>query len=224
MICFFCESETSNMCMDCNIVGICGEKHRDIHRHIGKCLPFLVRKSANKGRMVVASRDIKCGETLLVDKPCLIGYTSQDIFENIKLTGEAIMEILDVIKEDESQGELFLNLSDHLEARRQELVWSEVTDYIVPWVTSQPGREMVSSKIIERIVGIIRTNSIKWSRGGRQSGGYAVCPVFAMINHSCVSNAVDVETEDGRMEVRAVMDIQEGEEISIQYRSGMVLQ
>lgn len=171
--------------------------------------------------MVVAARDIKCGETVLVDTPCVIGHTSEDIMENIRMTGEVVIEILDVIKEDESRGQMILNLSDHLEARRKENVWREVTDFIVPWVTSQPGKEKVSSEMIERIVGITRTNSIKWSRGG-QSGSYAVCPVFAMINHSCISNAVDVEMEDGRMEVRAVVDIQRGEEVTIQYRSGMM--
>ena len=42
-------------------------------RHDGACLPFTVRNTQDKGNIIVAVRDIKPFETILVDTPAIIG-------------------------------------------------------------------------------------------------------------------------------------------------------
>ena len=128
-----------------------------------------------------------------------------------------VIRVLRKMKEDPEVMEMVLRLMDHLEERRGEEMWTDVTEHLVPWVTSH-GFADVEPELMERIVGIIRTNSVKWTAGSGKPLGYAVCPVFSVLNHSCVNNTMDTQTQEGEMLVRATMLIRQGEEIFTQYR------
>ena len=178
----------------------------------------------DKGRMVVTVRDVRPGETLVLDRPLVVGRVAEDVMENIELSGEAVRRVIEVIEADEDRSEAVLRLQGHLETRRRQPVWAEVRDYIGPWVLARPGMEEVSLEMVERVVAILRTNSIKWEESDASAssdsvGSYALCPLFACLNHSCQSNATDVQTTCGHVAVRAVRAISKGEEVSIQYRA-----
>ena len=128
-----------------------------------------------------------------------------------------VIRILDNIRNNPDVMEMVLRLMDHLEERRKEDIWSDVTEHLIPFVTSL-GYENVAPELLEKIVGIIRTNSVKWSAGSGKIQGYAVCPLYAVLNHSCVNNTVDTQTQEGEIMVRASMLIKQGEEIFTQYR------
>ena len=128
-----------------------------------------------------------------------------------------VIRILRKMREDPEVMEMVLRLMDHLEERRGEKMWTDVTEHLVPWVTSH-GFADVEPELMERIVGIIRTNSVKWTACSGKPLGYAVCPVFSVLNHSCVNNTMDTQTQEGEMLVRATMLIRQGEEIFTQYR------
>ena len=69
---------------------------------------------------------------------------------------------MNLMEADEIKRELILKLGGHLGVRRQQGVWREVTEFIHPWVAAQPGMQGTSLDTVETIVGIIRTNSIRW--------------------------------------------------------------
>ena len=220
--CFLC-ARPAPTCGHCGLVGVC-EAHLALHRPQAQCLPVAVVRAGVKGRMVVTTRDVSPGETMLVDTPLVVGTVGEDVMENIELSGEMVRRVIEIIEADEDMRERVLGLMDHLDIRRGQAVWDEVREHIGPWVLARPGMEEVSLETVERVVGIIRTNSIKWdqqqmsaSRDG--SHAYALCPLFACLNHSCGSNATDVQTSCGHVVVRAVRAIKRGEEVSIQYRA-----
>jgi len=127
-----------------------------------------------------------------------------------------VIRMLKKMRDDQEAMEMLLRLKDHLEERRGDEIWTEVTDNLVPWVTSHGFG--VETELIERIVGIICTNSVKWTAGTGQLQGYAVCPVFSVLNHSCLSNTMYTQTHEGEILVRANILIRKGEEILTQYR------
>ena len=70
---------------------------------------------------------------------------------------------MNLMEADEIKRELILKLGGHLGVRRQQAVWREVTEFIHPWVAAHPGMQGTSLDTVETIVGIIRTNSIRWA-------------------------------------------------------------
>eukprot|EP00092_Neocalanus_flemingeri_P018319 GFUD01019828.1.p1 GENE.GFUD01019828.1~~GFUD01019828.1.p1 ORF type:complete len:515 (+),score=161.30 GFUD01019828.1:38-1582(+) len=263
--CFWCGVEAMEMCGQCNLVGICGENHLNIHRPSGSCLPFAVQHSDEKGHLLVAVRDIKPYEIVLTDQPAAIGpfpgtclacsaSLPQPFYQcsrcDLPLCGPSceegqmhlqecqmiqktengeredavdvfsavgVIRMLKKMRDHPEVMDMVLRLMDHLEERRAEEIWTDVTGSLVPWITSH-GFGGIEPELVERIVGIIRTNSVKWTAGSGQPLGYAVCPVYSVLNHSCVNNTTDTQTQKGEIIVRATMLIRQGEEIFTQYR------
>ena len=111
-------------------------------------------------------------------------------------------------------------LMDHLEDRRKEDKWDFIRDDVLPLITQRCG-SLCEPDIVERIIGIFRTNSVKWedkSKGICKPIGHALCPLFSMMCHSCVNNTRYTQTMAGEMIVRAAKHIKKGEEITTQYR------
>jgi len=71
--------------------------------------------------------------------------------------------------------------------------------------------ELYSQQEVLRAGGILRTNSLT------VEGGKAIYPTFSFLSHSCVANGRYVVMDDNKVELRAKVDIKEGEEITIQY-------
>ena len=91
-VCFYCrQTEGGETCQDCGLVAACADpQHWDLHRWgdirqessslsgkcfrpDGVCLPFRVSNTEEKGNIIVAVRDIKPFETILIDTPAIIG-------------------------------------------------------------------------------------------------------------------------------------------------------
>jgi hypothetical protein len=87
---------------------------------------------------------------------------------------------------------------------------------------SQQAAASEGKELMERIIGIFRTNSVKWEReragGGVEPVGHALLPIFSLLSHSCVNNTRYTQTRDGGMVVRAAVPIAKGEEVTTQYR------
>ena len=65
--CFLCERPTSNKCPSCELVFYCCNDHLLAHRHQTYCFPFRVKWRTGAGRCLVATRDIKAMELILID-------------------------------------------------------------------------------------------------------------------------------------------------------------
>lgn len=71
LICFFCgEKEEVVLCNWCRSVYYC-RKHHAAHRNRSKCAPFVLQQGQHLKKML-ASRDIKPGETILIEKPAIV--------------------------------------------------------------------------------------------------------------------------------------------------------
>jgi len=273
--CFYCQTSPATLCEECGLVAVCGEACARIHRPASTCLPFTVEYRGEKGNVVVAVRDIKPFETILLDKPAIIGPfddTKPECLEcysevsvsgykcsrcNLPLCGPecedgpthapeckvlqaasppisiedddsahpvyaavASIRMLHVMRTKPEVWQQVDRLMDHLEGRRKEDKWSFVTDHVIPLITERCG-VACEPELLERIIGIFRTNSVKWedkSKGPCHPIGHALCPLFSMMCHSCVNNTRYTQTMAGEMIVRAAKLIKKGEEITIQYR------
>ena len=241
----------------------------------GSCLPFTVEDRKGKGNVIVAVRDIKPFETIILDRPAIIGPfddTNPECLEcyskvsvsgykctrcNLPLCGPqceggqihapecevlaaaappifiedqdsahpvyaavAPIRMLHVMRTRPDIWEQVDRLMDHLEDRRKEDKWDFIRDDVLPLITQRCG-SLLEPDIVERIIGIFRTNSVKWedkSKGICKPIGHALCPLFSMMCHSCVNNTRYTQTMAGEMIVRAAKHIKKGEEITTQYR------
>lgn len=75
MDCFYCGEICHEMCTDCNSYAYCSESHREFHKDqdSGACLPFKILKNEEFGRFMVATKDIKPFEPVVVDEALAIG-------------------------------------------------------------------------------------------------------------------------------------------------------
>ena len=71
--CWLCAEPAETRCDHCDRVHFCGPGHRDLHRQHGVCRPFMVRRSDSVGRFMVATRDIEPLETILEERPLVMG-------------------------------------------------------------------------------------------------------------------------------------------------------
>ncbi|XP_023343481.1 protein msta isoform X2 [Eurytemora carolleeae] len=72
-LCFLCGKPSSDTCSYCLQVGYCSKYHLSKHRAQDRCLPFRVEVNQEKGRYVVATRDIAPLELVILDTPGSIG-------------------------------------------------------------------------------------------------------------------------------------------------------
>ena len=75
----------------------------------------------------------------------------------------APLRMLNVRERSGDTWEMVDKLMDHLGDRRLEAKWSYVIDQVIPVIRDQCGHTC-NTQLIERIIGIFRTNSVKWER------------------------------------------------------------
>ena len=149
-----------------------------------------------------------------------VSVTDQDSFHPVYST-IAPLRMLAVKEARPEVWAMVDRLMDHLEVRREDSTkWDFVKLRTLPLILSD-GDQHRDPELVERIIGIFRTNSVKWEVKLDDSWrpvGHALCPLFSVLCHSCVNNTRYTQTRDGRMVVRAVTQIKAGEEITTQYR------
>ena len=79
--------------------------------------------------------------------------------------------------------------------------------------------ERFSSEEIITVIYTMYTNSVNMELGPGRGSLTGFYPVFAHLNHSCVSNTKTVRLADNLLEVRSLARIARGEEITTQYVS-----
>ena len=92
-------------------------------------------------------------------------------------------------------------------------------------------------ELIDRLVGIIRTNSLGFGKILGLCTGHALCPTFSLLSHDCMSNCRyaakeldeqdEIERHDGPrhtalVKVRAMRHIEKGQELTVQYKGTLI--
>ena len=65
-VCFFCGVPADQVCPHCGLVAFCSAECYSFHRPKGRCFPFRVAFSPEKGMHLVAARNIKVGGLFMV--------------------------------------------------------------------------------------------------------------------------------------------------------------
>ena len=74
--CWLCRAPGLVNCDDCGLISSCSTNHHQLHSQTGGphgCLPFTIVTREGVGNCVVASRDIKSGQTILTEQPAVWG-------------------------------------------------------------------------------------------------------------------------------------------------------
>ena len=113
-----------------------------------------------------------------------VEVTEQDSWHPV-YSAVAPLRLLAVRRQDPATWAMVDRLMDHLAARRREPRWDFVREEVVPLIVARCG-EQVEAALLERIIGIFRTNSVKWEARGGEAGrwrpvGHALCPLFSVL-------------------------------------------
>ena len=126
-------------------------------------------------------------------------------------------------------GERFADLMDHMEERRSELEnWSATEQLVVSPIRDRLRRQDWSRELIQRCVGVTRTNGTRRTATGDKPGhGRAeeaelgtvrmIYPAMAPMSNSCRPNCSTVHNPDYSLTVRTVVPVQAGDELTISY-------
>ena len=123
------------------------------------------------------------------------------------------LRILNLRKSNPAKYKDALELSDNLESLKQNDNWSYYVKHIIDPIT-ELNLESVTREDVEKIVGIVMTNSFE------TSGSAGIIAVFsepAMMNHSCVANTRLVLEGDRRLKVVAALRIKKGSAVRNNY-------
>ena len=81
----------------------------------------------------------------------------------------------------------------------------------------------ILTSFTELLLAIGRTNALSLFKVKGEAQGYALCPVFSLLNHSCLANCrYDMAKGNARVTVRAARAIRAGEELTIQYKDPLI--
>ena len=123
------------------------------------------------------------------------------------------LRILNLRKSNPAKYNDFLELSDNLESLKQNDNWPYYVKHIIDPIT-ELGIEAVSREDVEKIVGIVVTNSFETSGS---AGTIGVFSEPAMMNHSCLANTRLVLEGASRLKVVAALRIKKGSAVSNNY-------
>jgi len=124
------------------------------------------------------------------------------------------------------------SLVDHIQERANTVEWEVETKEVVSFLRRRCflGKEY-SEEDIHRAIGICAINSVTleprrlFQGPAKGVSGRAIFPTFALVNHSCTSNArftVEAGPGGGTVRMEAKTEIKEGEEITVQYYSSVL--
>ena len=198
LTCVVCDKggDSIKKCAKCFSVSYCGRECQmaDWARHKRLCDPVMVKDLGEKGRGLVASRDFKIGDLIMIDKAVVTSSAQVDLYPlDVKDCGVNISRQLLQLPEDIR--------AEYFKLRPSKVVFKKFKD---PPYGSIP--IPAASKLA---LAIFLNNRI----------GNKIYLSLSLINHSCDPNAGWQNTDESYdyEELRARRDIWKGEEITSSY-------
>ena len=202
--CVVCQSKDVKLCAGCSQVYYCGVacQKKDWKTHKEDCFPMKIVVVEDRGRGMVATRDIKQGHLVVQDCAILTAeyetVTNPDNWESLV---EAVAGLPGADQDRFFSLQPRLNKGQILQSRLIEL--GEEGERKGELFTAQ----------------IVLNNGIALADPGYNNDRVGIFPRLSFINHSCSPNAKwsQVEGNMERKEVRALTRIKKGEEITCSY-------
>uniref|UniRef100_A0A0K2TV79 Protein msta n=2 Tax=Lepeophtheirus salmonis TaxID=72036 RepID=A0A0K2TV79_LEPSM len=72
--CAYCQIQANQRCTGCHVTFYCSREHQKLHwkKHKNRCCSYKICNSETLGRYLVATRDLKPGELILMEAPTII--------------------------------------------------------------------------------------------------------------------------------------------------------
>jgi len=215
--CFHCNQAASGKkkllkCAGCEAITYCSKEcqKEDWTRHKWNCVPVMVTEIPGKGRGLVASRDLKMGDLIFIDKPAIKVPMGDN---GLPFDSHYMKSLRNQIDSLPSEAKLqFFKLTPPNESLNPDFA-----SYIRNSVDSVSESDAKSFKLFIENSEHISLEQSKWS---------VLYLNLALVNHSCHPNAArgvlglgkDVAEDQVRCyELRALKDIAKGEEINFCY-------
>jgi len=127
------------------------------------------------------------------------------------------LRILILCKEDPVTWAVIQRMISHREEHRKKETWPMYKEFLVDMIRDQCGLgDTFSEEEVEHVSGVIDVNSIRL-----QTNGHGVFMKTSIMSHNCTSNTKTIMNEDGTVDVRAVLAIPRGAEITKSYVSSL---
>ena len=192
-------------CERCHAITYCSRECQveDWPRHKKNCVPVMVTEVEEKGRGLVAARDIKMGEEILIDNT-VVSLEIPDRSLTWPLTptiARSLKQQIEALPEEEVKQFYNLKTADNI-------------------VFSERDLKIARRENCLKELKIFRSNKVQ------DDNKELLFFNFALINHSCSPNAEhclklnegeDQKIVERKFELRAIKDISKGEEITMFY-------
>ena len=203
--CRLCSNAGAKLCSRCCSISYCGVEcqKKDWGRHKGKCSPVVVRAVVGEGRGLVAAKNIKTGD--LIIKESAVVALPEDI--GIWEAGAEITK--QVLKVNQEQKNEFYKLT-----YKQNLL--NISESFMKAAGNDKEKEEKAKLVSKNI----KETAIFFNNDIATEDGYkCLFPNLALTNHSCALNSSWTGSRETPrlLELRAVRDIKEGEEVTVNY-------
>lgn len=202
-----CEAPGDKRCGGCHAVTYCGPgcQRRDWARHKALCAPVAVTELEDRGRGLVATRRIETGDLVVRDEAVIRVEPEADTWR----AGEAIQRQVDRLSEEKRKE--FFKLT-----KMQRLL--DICDEFVAAAgdnSDQIKKANMAAKFKD-VTAIFYNNDISAADDSK-----CLFLTLALLNHSCAPNTAWARAGDNvrLLELRAIRDIEAGEEITVNYIS-----
>ena len=222
--CCFCKTQSERLksCV-CGKVSYCGEECQtsDWKTHKVSCPPYTIKDVPGKGRAVVATRKIKPGQIIMEELPLLTGHAN---VPTLLLVRDIERQLAAMDPEIRAK---LLDQSDpldeipalDLEAENEDGGGLKASNpRLNPW-------RQVANEEVRKVLRIFFANASQMCKEPEVGDVNVSCLylTISFINHSCNPNVIRtwVKGDIKRKQVRAVKNIEKGEEILVSKKGGL---
>jgi len=198
-----------------------GPNHTLTELHCLDCLKPCLNRCSKCG-FPVCDEECEIGENHSIECATLAANKDKinvDELLNLKVLYWPIsaLRILIKSKSNPVTWAIIQRMMGHSEKQKVKSTWGQYHQHLVQFITQTCGLgETFSEAEVEHVSGVIDVNSIRLA-----THGHGVYGMTSIMSHSCLSNTKTIMNEDGSVDVRAVLEIPRGQEITKSYVSAL---
>jgi len=123
------------------------------------------------------------------------------------------LRILLLSRSNPNSWAIIQRMMGHREEQKLKESWKFYKEHLVDFIRETLGLgEIFTEEEVEHVSGVIDVNSIRLA-----THGHGVYPMTAIMSHNCMANTKSIMNEDGSVDVRSVLEIKKGQEITKNY-------
>jgi len=200
-----------------------GPNHTLVENHCLNCLKKMENNyRCSKCAWPVCDEECEIGENHSIECATLAEHKDEIDVElllekSVLYWPISALRILLLSKSNPGTWSIIQRMMSHSDEQKNKLAWSQYKVHLVDFIRKTCGLgETFTEAEVEHASGVIDVNSIRLA-----THGHGVYGMTSIMSHSCLSNTKTIMNEDGSVDVRAVLEIKRGQEITKSYVSSM---